>query len=138
MSMRRKIVVFSVLALTTTGCCSKKVSTVEGISKQDEICIIENTEVRSEFLDVYKASIEKQGYKTSIKKGIDESCVYTSRYTATYGFHWGPYLATADLKIFKGESLIGSSKYKAPKFDVSKHGKVVNKIEPLVQKMLAN
>ena len=136
--MKSKIVFYGTFALTVGGCVSKKVDTVEGISKQDEICIIENTEIRREFLDVYKKSIEKQGYKVLIKKGADDQCVYTSTYTATYGFHWGPYLATADLKIFKDEELIGRSKYKAPKFDVSKHGRVVNKIEPLVQKMLAN
>ncbi|AWF81301.1 hypothetical protein BTJ40_10995 [Microbulbifer sp. A4B17] len=87
-------------------------------------------------MDAYKMSVEQLGYKATIKKPTGHDCDVTSTYTATYGMHWGVYLATADLNVFKNNKLVGRAEYRAPRADLSKHGRVSGKIDKLVKELL--
>lgn len=122
------------LSIVLTGCVSLDVTKATTLSGK-EICIIDNPNVRQDFRDAYERRIHEKGYKTQI---INEAsaCQITSTYTATYGNHWGPYLATSELKIFNGRVLIGQARYKAPYASPEKHGRVENKIESMVDQLL--
>jgi len=130
-----KIALLSVsLSIVLVGCVSLDATKATGLSGK-EICLIDNPDVRQDFRDAYERRIQAKGYKTQIIKEAS-ACQITSTYTATYGNHWGLYLATSDLKIFNGGVLIGQAHYKAPYASPEKHGRVENKIESMVDQLL--
>ena len=128
-----KKIVFCLAVLTLTGCASLTIDKIVDFNPTDDICIINNPSVKKAFVDAYKVSIEKLGYEVSIKQSDENACRITSTYTASYGMHWGVYLARADLKIFRNNKLIGRAQYKAPRAALSKHGRVSGKIDKLVK-----
>lgn len=135
--MKTIILISSVLVLIS-GCASKTINKVSGITQGDEICVIRNNAVRADFLIAYIESLEKIGYQAVIKKTDDATCPITSTYYAKYGIHMGAYLAVAELRIFRDDNVIGSAFYREPRSDPSKHGRVANKIDVLVEEMFAN
>ncbi|MBI3897147.1 MAG: hypothetical protein HY308_02490 [Gammaproteobacteria bacterium] len=122
------------LSIILIGCVSIDATKAVGLSGK-EICIIDNPNVRQDLRGAYERRIQAKGYKTQIIKEAS-ACPITSTYTATYGNHWGLYLATSELKIFNGGALIGQVRYKAPYASPEKHGRVENKIESMVDQLL--
>ena len=122
------------LLAALSGCVSIDVTRAVHIDDK-EICIVDNLDVRHAFRDAYERRIQAKGYKTQI---ISEAsaCEITSTYTATYGFHWGEYLATAELNIIRHGTLIGQVRYHAPYVSPAKHGRVENKIGAMVDQLL--
>jgi len=122
------------MSIILIGCVSidvKRASTLDS----KEICIVDNPNVRQDFRDAYERRIQTKGYKTKITNEAS-TCQITTTYTATYGNHWGLYLATSELKIFNRGKLIGQANYKAPYASPEKHGRVENKIESMVIQLL--
>jgi hypothetical protein len=128
----KKFILMAMVTLWLSGCTSIKINPVAGINTDEIICIIKNPGVNQNFVEAYKASIESVGYQATIKESDDGSCVVTSNYSAHYGMHWGMYLASADLKIFKNKTLVGQAIYNAPRSDFTKHGRITKKIDTLV------
>lgn len=124
----------AILVLALTGCVSVDVTKATRISGK-EICIVDNPSVRRDFRDAYERQIQAKGYTTKIINDVS-ACQVTSTYVATYGWHWGTYLATAELKVFNGGVEIGRAGYKAPYASPEKHGKVEEKIEALLAQLL--
>lgn len=100
------------------------------------ICIVDNKRVRVDFRDAYERQLQAKGYATKVIAG-GETCPTTSTYEATYGFHWGAYLATARLTIYKDGVEAGRATYKAPYASPEKHGRVEGKVEALVAQLLS-
>lgn len=126
----------SCLFVLTAGCTSLKVTTANGLGDYD-ICVIKNESIKDDFTSAYVRQIENNGYKIKMVDQAESlSCLITATYSATYGFHWGVYLATANLKVFKGKKLVGEAYYKAPFASPAKHGRVENKINAMVNKLL--
>src|SRR4051812_8028553 len=95
-SMKNYLLYFSSL-IAMTGCVSVETTKAVNILSK-EICIVDNPHVRLDFRDAYERRIQAKGYTTKIVKDA-AACRTISTYTATYGFHWGTYLATSELKI---------------------------------------
>ncbi len=132
-----KILLPLIFFVVLSGCVSSNVKNVKGLTGNEEICIVENKAVRHDFLKAYQRQINQKGYKTQIIEPTESStCVYTTTYSATYGFHWGMYLATAKLKVFNGADLVGKATYQAPFASPAKHGRVEGKINILVDELL--
>ncbi len=99
------------------------------------ICIIENPTVKPDFRDAYERQIRAKGYETKVVPD-GTVCPITATYLATYGFHWGVYLATAQLKIFEQGIEVAKADYDAPFASPQKHGRVEGKIESMVAQLL--
>ena len=120
--------------LLLSGCVSLKATKATSIAG-NPICIIDNPEVNTDFRAAYENQLHSKGYATKIIAD-GTTCVITSTYKAAYGFHWGMYLASAEIKIFNQGIEIGNAVYSAPFASPAKHGRVEGKIEAMVAKML--
>lgn len=130
--MNRSLLAVIIASIAVSGCVSQKVSRIKDIGNE-EICIIQNPDVRLAFVNAYIDALKKSNYAVSLKKNQLEAkdCVITSTYTAVYKFHWGQYLSTAELKVFEEGNLIGEAKYRAPFASPAKHGRIAPKIAAL-------
>ena len=124
----------TLLPIALAGCVSMNVTKAPPITGKT-ICIVNNPEVWTDFRDAYERQIVARGYSTKIVDAVT-ACDITSTYSATLGFHWGSYLATAKLTIYDKGTEIGKAEYKAPYASPEKHGRFEGKIETLVSKLL--
>lgn len=106
----------------------------KGIEGQ-EICIVNNPAVQQDFRDAYQRRIQAKGYNTRIVRQIS-NCPISTTYTAEYGQHWGVYLASSVLTVYRDGSPIGSIAYNVSYANPGKHGRVEDKIEKIVEKLL--
>ncbi len=132
----KKIVLIISFVLSISGCTSLNVQSAKNIG-ESEICVIENKSINPDFTTAYLRQIKSNGYKAKlISRENKSACEFTSTYTATYGQHWGVYLATSELTIYKNNNVIGRAKYKAPYASPAKHGRVEDKIDEMVNELL--
>jgi hypothetical protein len=122
------------LVLPLSGCISTQVIKAPVIADKT-ICIIDNPSTRTAFRDAYERQVRAKGYETKIV-APGTACATTSTYEADYGFHWGLYLSHAQITIYSNEKEVGKATYKAPYFDMNKHGAVEPKIGALVEQLL--
>jgi hypothetical protein len=122
--------IFSMLS----GCVSVNVTKAASISEKT-ICIVDNPGSEFAFRGAYERQIRAKGYATKIVKDRND-CPVSTTYKATYGMHWGVYLASAELKLFDQGAEVGSAVYEAPYASPEKHGRIEAKIEALLAKML--
>ncbi len=120
--------------LATTGCVSMHATKAAKLSGKT-ICVIDNPQVKPEFRDAYERQIRVKGYETKVVPD-GKDCPITTTYLATYGFHWGVYLATAELKVFEQGVEVAKADYNAPFASPEKHGRVEGKIERMVAQLL--
>ncbi|HKY01094.1 MAG TPA: Sbal_3080 family lipoprotein [Burkholderiales bacterium] len=130
----KPILIVIALSLVLSGCVSTQVMKAASISDKT-VCIIDNPAVRVDFRDAYERQVRAKGYETKIVN-TNSACPTTSTYEASYGFHWGTYLATAQLTIYSNGKEIGKATYDAPYASPEKHGRVEGKIEALVAELL--
>lgn len=107
---------------------------VAGLAGQ-EICIVDNPAVQQDFRDAYQRRIEAKGYTTRIVQAIGD-CPIATTYSASYGQHWGVYLAVSYLQVFRDGAEIGNVRYKVSYANPTKHGRVEDKIGEMVEKLL--
>jgi hypothetical protein len=122
------------LVVSLSGCVSTQVIKATGLSDKT-LCIVDNPAVRVDFRDAYERQVQAKGYQTKIVP-TNAACPTTSTYQASYGFHWGMYLASAQLTVYSNGKEVGKAIYKAPYADPAKHGRVEGKIETLVAQLL--
>jgi len=132
-----KIVLIGIMFIFMSGCVSRSINKVSGIITNTEICVVRNHSVSLDFFNAYSNTLENNGYVTREVEHPNECPVYTT-YTAQFGNHWGLYLARASFIIYKDGVPVGSATYKAPRFDITKHGRIEAKIQTLVNKMFEN
>lgn len=133
--MKKSLLILALLLpIVLSGCISLNTTKATNIGSK-EICIVDNPAVWQDFRDAYARRIQAKGYKTQIVKEAT-ACQFTTTYAATYGYHWGLFLSTAELKIFNGEVQIGQASYRAPWGNPLKHGSFENKVESMVDQLL--
>jgi len=119
-----------------SGCTSMDVKSAKNI-ENTEICVINNELINPDFTAAYLRQIKSNGYRAKVINASEaNNCEFTSTYTATYGNHWGLYLATAQLKILHKGKVIGEANYKVPYVSPAKHGRVEGKINDMVDQLL--
>lgn len=129
----KTISIVAIFVLCLAGCVSTQVTKAPRIPDKT-VCIVDNPAVRVAFRDAYERQVRAKGYETKIVAS-NTDCPTTSTYTASYGFHWGVYLASAHLTIYSNGRQIGDATYHAPYVSPAKHGHVEGKIEALVAQL---
>jgi len=79
----------------------------------NEICIIEDTAVRSGFLRAYKRALREKGYKIRIlgeHANLDD-CELTSTYMGRWSWDLALYMALAEIKVFRNGIQTGEAIY---------------------------
>ena len=107
-----KSLVLLPLVLVIAGCAIQQ--NVEPVSvTSGEICIIENPDVRENFLVIYRRELEKKGYQTRVVPATSTlyECPQISRYTANWRWDFLYYLAFVDISVYEDGKRVGHVVY---------------------------
>ena len=121
------------------GCSiTQKVTPVSGPGIE-EVCIVENPKVRASFLEVYKNALAEKGLNVRIAEPDNAvpECTVISTYRANWSWDLRLYMSYAEIKVFKGNELIGIAEYDATKGGANTN-KFINaeaKVKELVDKL---
>jgi hypothetical protein len=104
-----------------------------------QICIIESPNVRAEFLIAYTKLLKAKGFKPKvIRENSDiNSCELTSTYMGKWSWDFTAYMATAEIKIYQEDVLIGQATYAAPRAGFSFTTEIYDSTEEKISGMLA-
>lgn len=125
-----------VAVLVLTGCSGIRVSEVEGLTGNEEVCIVNNTAVHNSFQAALLNQVHAIGLRTRIVNiSNDPSCDIVSTYTADYDVDWRTYLRSANIKAYRAGNLIGEASYHAYRSYSRKAGYTEEKIGDMVKKL---
>ena len=81
----------------------------------NEICIIEDTAVRSGFLRAYKKALQEKGYRTKIldENSNHDDCELTTTYTGRWSWDMALYMAYAEIRVYRDGVKKGEAIYDA-------------------------
>ncbi|MGE3538318.1 MAG: Sbal_3080 family lipoprotein [Candidatus Tectimicrobiota bacterium] len=109
--MKRAAVLCAVLVLT--GCAIHQ--RIDPVTRMDtsELCIIDNPDVRSGFLEAYRSALSAKGYQTKVldKSASVHDCPITSTYTANWRWDMLMYMAFAQITVYANGKKIGDALY---------------------------
>ena len=111
--MSKHIVLAISLALALSGCAIRQtVKPVEYFTEK-EVCIIENPNVKTGFLQTYKRALSAKGY---VARQLPSSasiveCNITSTYSANWLWDLALYMAYAEIKVYNRGKPTGEAKY---------------------------
>ena len=80
-----------------------------------KICVVENPRVQKEFLEAYTKALGERGYQVQVfpKTPPASQCPLTSRYTATWAWDMVPYMAYAELRVYRDGNPAGRAEFRA-------------------------
>lgn len=110
-------------------------------SYNQEICVVDNPDVRPEFLTALTTQLRDRGFTVRVmSKGSAVSiCPLTSTFIGKWSWDFTPYMSVAEIKIFKDGQLIGESSYKAPRggwgFTLEVYDSTDKKIAGMLEKL---
>lgn len=112
--MIRKFAVLGLLIFMSGCSINQKVEPVSSYDN-DNLCVVENGDVREGFLDALESSLAGQRVDYTVVDGrtVPEACRWTLTYTANWRWDLAMYMAYAEIKVFEGRSLKGSATYDA-------------------------
>lgn len=134
------IVGFLLFNMLILGCSVKyaanPVKSLDMSSK--EICIIEDTSVRAEFLSEYRSALEKKGFQVRVLNtgSSISACPLTSTYIGKWSWDFVVYMATAEIVIYRNGTKVGDALYDAPKAGSSLTTEIYESTEIKVTKMV--
>jgi hypothetical protein len=78
-----------------------------------ELCIIDNPNVRSTFLEEYRRVLSAKGYQTKVldKSASVDDCPITSTYTANWRWDLAMYMAFAQITVYANGKKVGDALY---------------------------
>ena len=104
-----------------------------------QVCVIENTAVKYNFLAAFKKSLESRGYTvtTLSETAALRECPITVTYTANWRWDLAMYMAYAEIKVFNNGQPAGEAVYDSLKGggNMSKFINGENKINELVSQL---
>lgn len=106
-----------------------------------EVCVVEKSNVRPEFLRAYKGLLETKGFVVRVLPdgAATDSCPITSTYIGKWSWDFVAYMAFAEILIFKDGMQVGTAVYEAPRGGWSMTTKIYEttetKIKGLVDKL---
>jgi predicted metal-dependent RNase len=135
----KKLFASIITALIFSACSGIRVSEVEGLTGNEEVCIVNNTAVNNSFQAAYLNQVHALGIRTRIVNiSNDPSCDIISTYTADYDVDWRTYLRSANLKVYRAGNLVGEASYHAYRsysrketFTEKKIGDMVRELFPI-------
>lgn len=129
------------LILALSGCAiDQRIERSESFSEK-EICVVENPDVQSSFLEAYERVLLKRAYSVRRLPATSNlrECPITSTYTANWSWDIFLYMSYANIRIFKTGREIGSATYDST-HSGGNFGKFISaesKINELTEKLLA-
>lgn len=106
----------AVSAVTLLSACTI-VQTVEptDLPPGDELCIIENTDVREGFLKEVKAVLGEMDirYRVTDAAAAQEQCEWTMTYTGNWSWDLALYMSYAQIRVYRNGLLDGEAIYDA-------------------------
>ena len=104
-----------------------------------QVCVIENTAVKYNFLTAFKQSLESRGYTVKMLSASAalRECPVTVTYTANWRWDLAMYMAYAEIKVFNNGQPAGEAVYDSLKggANMSKFINGENKISELVNQL---
>lgn len=113
--MKIKLAVLALILFTLNGCAIRQTVKAVDSFESKQVCIVENTAVRSGFLDAYKRTLTEKGYEA---KQLPASaslieCPITSTYTANWRWDMALYMVYADIIVYNNAKPTGKATYDA-------------------------
>ena len=105
---------------------------------QGEICLIENPDVRPEFIESYKTLLAEKGFKPKVVPtgSAHNVCEVTSTYIGKWSWDFVAYMATAEIQVYKNGALVGKANYSSPRGGWSLTTKIYEKTEIKIKGMV--
>lgn len=115
--MSRRIHIIIMTCLIASGCTITQEVEPTSVDKENELCVVENPDVREGFLAELKSalSIKSIRYKVVPETDVPEGCAWTLRYVARWSWDIALYMSYAEINVFHNGSLDGTAKYDATK-----------------------
>jgi hypothetical protein len=101
------------VGLLLAGCSIHQNVTAVPKLTNNELCIIQNPDVRESFLDAYQRALEGKNLKTRVlpQTATPRDCPQASTYTANWRWDLALYLAFVDINIFQDGKSVGRAVY---------------------------
>lgn len=83
------------------------------ITQKNELCIIENSDVREGFLKEFQSTLSSKGiaHRVVSEDSVPAECEWTSTYVARWTWDLSLYMSYAEIKVFHNGSLDGEAIY---------------------------
>lgn len=135
--------IFLFLAVLIAGCTSVTVHEIHPSHQLSHVCIKDNPKVIVEdFLPVVIEGFERHGITTEVYQGGKPGhCRYHLTYTALKAWDLVTYMHHAELQLYQGVEPIASAEYHLNGkggLALTKFDSVANKMNPVIDKLLAN
>ncbi|MDR1063639.1 MAG: Sbal_3080 family lipoprotein [Azoarcus sp.] len=110
--MKKLVLLFAIIAVNT-ACTSIDVTAVDPSLDMRHVCIQENPRVRvGDFVQVLEDGLMRHGLTAEVFAGkAPPHCEYTLTYTALRSWDFAPYLAHAELAIWKNARKVAEATY---------------------------
>lgn len=110
--MKKKILI--VLTILSLSACASR-QTINPVNEQidNKICVIENPDVRHNFLRSYKQALSDKGFDVDQKPASSSTkvCDVSSTYSARWSWDLALYMIEAQIRIYKEGALVGEANY---------------------------
>jgi len=135
-----RVSILMMLSLVGCGSISQKVQPVAlSGSEAREICVVENSDVKHEFLASYTGALARKGFSVRVlpQGTAPGACPLTTTYDAKWQWDLALYLSFALLKVYHNNRLEGEALYDATqaKMKTDKFIKAEMKIQELTNQL---
>lgn len=125
-------------AILISGCAA--VNNVTPAQKDENIqhvCVVRNPQVKiAETINIIREGFSRHGISTSIVDS-DSSCKYSVTYTARRSWDFSFYLGRFEMQLWKEGRQIASAEYVQRSGSLSKWGKTKERMDAMIDQMLA-
>jgi len=129
----------TIVAFALAGCAIKQQVDPVAQPISGELCVIENPDVRAEFLDAYKGALQAKGFEVRVlpRSSTLDDCRQISRYTANWQWDLAMYLKFADISVYVDGQRVGHALYDsaAGPANPGKFISAENKVKELVDEL---
>lgn len=138
--MDNKIIIAALTtAVLTSACAIKQDVQPVSLAQASEMCVIENTKVKDEFLSATVQSLTNLGYSTKMlpdSSGVGD-CNNVLTYTANWTWDVAIYMTFAKFEVYKNGSKVGSAEYdsRAGSANMSKFIQAEAKVKELISEL---
>jgi hypothetical protein len=138
-----KFKLLTAVALIAAGCTSINVKPVAPTAGLQSVCIVNNPKVKvSDFISVLRDGFSRHNIATSVvEQSQAQACDVTLTYTALRSWDFKPYISHAELRLWRGGTLIGSADYHLRGkggLALTKWGSTRKKMDPVIDRLLGS
>lgn len=136
--MKYILIFFSLMLVQ--GCTITQVVEPAEMSKEGELCIIENTAVREGFLQEFRNVLSRKGIQHKVIEAYSapSSCEWTATYVGKWSWDLALYMSYAEISVYHNGVLDGKAVYDATSGggNMGKFIDAEEKIQELVEELI--